>query len=129
MLAKNCFCDFCCLLISRYEALKMIDSVEDSATGFAEGDYKIHHELAKASGNSVYVLTLNGLRGLYSRIARFYFSKTEARILSADFYRELIDYATTGKHDESIVAVRRHGIASGKIWQEIRDEMPKDLVD
>lgn len=111
------------------EALNRVEEISDAPLAFSEGDYLLHHDLAKASNNAIYVLTLNGLRGLYSKIAEFYFGNEQARELARNFYKELIDYAKKGKHDQSIIAVRRYGLESGKIWQSIRHSIPKDLVD
>jgi len=111
------------------QELEKCASIEDSADGFADFDYRLNHGFAMASGNAIYVLTLNGFRGLYAKIASFYFSYPQARKLALSYYEELKSYASSGKHDESIVCVRRYGIESGKIWDKIKHEMPKDIAD
>ena len=82
-----------------------------------------------ASANYIYVLTLNGFRGLYSKIATFYFSYPQSRELAKAFYAELRACALEGKHDESIFIVRRYGVESGKIWDKIKVDMPKDIAE
>jgi GntR family negative regulator for fad regulon and positive regulator of fabA len=111
------------------QELEKANSVEDCAEAFGEFDYRLNHGFAMASGNMIYVLTLNGFRGLYSKIASFYFSFPESRKLALSYYEELKSYALAGKHDESIVCVRRYGTESGKIWSKIREEMPKDIAE
>lgn len=64
------------------KALAVLDSareVEDHADAFADLDYNIFRGLAFASGNPIYGLILNGMKGLYTRIGRHYFSSPEAR--------------------------------------------------
>ncbi|MFT4926807.1 MAG: GntR family negative regulator for fad regulon and positive regulator of fabA [Phenylobacterium sp.] len=111
------------------EALEASQSIESTAQAFSDFDYCLNHQFAVASGNKVYVLTLNGFKGLYSKIAQFYFSYAQSRDLAQSFYAELKACAEEGKHDESIFVVRRYGIESGKIWQDIKEDMPKDIAE
>lgn len=96
---------------------------------FADVDYRLNHELAHASGNAIYVLVLNGFKGFWEKIASYYFSHDEARDLAKAYYTDLIKFAESGKHDESIYMIRKYGIDSGKIWQRVREEFPTDLVE
>lgn len=110
-------------IIARY-----IDVVEDGAH-FAQFDYQMNHDMALASGNNVFVLMMNGFRGLYSRIGGFFFSHQAARDVARAFYQQLHNVAEKGDYDAVPLIVRRYGIESGKVWQQVRDHMPKDLVD
>ncbi len=110
-------------IIARYK------DVEEDGMAFAQFDYQMNHDLALASNNNVFVLMMNGFRGLYSRIGGYFFSHENARKVARDFYQELLDIAEKGDHDEVPHAVRKYGIESGKVWQEVRESMPKDLVD
>jgi GntR family negative regulator for fad regulon and positive regulator of fabA len=47
-------------------------AVEDHADAFATLDYNVFRGLAFASGNPIYGLILNGMKGLYTRIGRHY---------------------------------------------------------
>lgn len=96
---------------------------------FADFDYFINHELAFASNNSIYVLVLNGFKGFWSKIAKYYFSHEEARNLAREYYNDLEKFAEAGKFDESIGLIRKYGINSGKIWHEVKSTFPKDLVE
>ncbi|MFT5163003.1 MAG: GntR family negative regulator for fad regulon and positive regulator of fabA [Alteromonadaceae bacterium] len=111
------------------EALDQSAAVPEDAKAFAHFDYRLNHAFATASANKIYVLTLNGFRGLYSKIASFYFSYQQSRDLARAYYAELRDCAAEGKFDESIFIVRRYGVESGKFWDKIKDEMPKDIAD
>ncbi len=104
-------------------------AVSDDPHDFADMDYYLNHELAHASGNNIYVLVLNGFKGFWSKIAGYYFSHDEARKLARDYYAELVKYAKAGKHDESIYMIRKYGIDSGKVWQEVRQTFPTDLIE
>lgn len=108
---------------------KAISSGADNGKEFAELDYRVSHDMAYASGNKVFVLTMNGFKSFYSRIGGYYFSYEKARTLAKEYYQQLISLAEQGDFEQVPKVVRNYGIASGKIWHEIRDDMPKDLVD
>ncbi|WP_198287945.1 hypothetical protein, partial [Bacillus cereus] len=56
--------------IKTQEVLATANEVADYADAFAELDYNIFRGLAFASGNPIYGLILNGMKGLYTRIGR-----------------------------------------------------------
>jgi GntR family negative regulator for fad regulon and positive regulator of fabA len=117
------------------DAQRVIDTlagykdIVDDGKSFAEYEYNLTHNLATASGNPVYVLMMNGFKGLFSRIGGYYFSNSEARELTKSYYAELNQLAMNSDVDGVPLVVRNYGIESGKVWQKIRGEMPKDLVD
>ncbi len=74
--------------------------MEDHADAFAELDYNIFRGLAFASGNPIYGLILNGMKGLYTRIGRHYFSSPEARSPALGFYHQLAKVCEAGLHDQ-----------------------------
>ncbi len=111
------------------EILSQHQAVADTKEAFSEYDYHVNHELALACGNPIYVLTLNGFKGLYSKIANHYFSDERTRNLARNFYTDLIKLAQAGKHDEAVLLVRKYGLQSGQIWQEIRGSLPADIMD
>lgn len=104
-------------------------AVSDDPQQFADFDYRLNHELAHASGNAIYVLVLNGFKGFWEKIAGHYFSNDEARQLARDYYADLEKFASAEKHDESIYMIRKYGIDSGKIWTQMRDAFPTDLIE
>ena len=115
--------DKCESIIKRYT------EVEASGEAFSQFDYQMHHDLAFASNNPVYVLMMNGFKGLYSRIGAYYFSYAESRSLATTYYENLLEVLSANEPDRVISVVRRYGIASGKIWQQARQEMPQNIVD
>ena len=110
------------------EILSKYKSIPDDGTSFAEFDYSIHKELVVASGNSIYLLILNGFKGLYSRLGSLYFSHPKGRDLSRQYYESLIELAKTDKFDKAVFITRDYGVESGKLWLELKDEMLKELV-
>ncbi|MFT4937663.1 MAG: GntR family negative regulator for fad regulon and positive regulator of fabA [Paraglaciecola sp.] len=111
------------------EILEACSDIPDNGTAFADKDYQLTHDLAFASGNPVYVLMMNGFRGLYSRIGGYYFSNDKSRTLTREYYKKLLELAKTGDYEQVPLVIRNYGIESGKIWQELRENIPKGLVD
>lgn len=108
--------------------LEAVNQAGDQAESFTELDYRIFRGLAFASGNPIYGLILNGLKGLYTRVGRHFFSNQEARKLAADFYRQLLALCDTQPTQEMIVeAVREYGRRSGEIWHSMQGNLPEDL--
>ncbi|MBA3988373.1 fatty acid metabolism transcriptional regulator FadR [Aliidiomarina maris] len=110
-------------------ALDKAQALEDTPKAFADFDYTLNHEIAMASENPIYVLVLNGFKGLYARIGQFYFSSDEARPLARQYYAELRALAQEGQYDESVMRVRKYGYDSAKIWFSLRERIPANLVD
>lgn len=111
------------------EILQAYGDIPQEGAAFAAMDYQLNHDLAFASGNPVYVLMMNGFRGLYSRIGGYYFSNEKSRTLTQGYYLKLLELAKVGDYEQVPLVIRRYGIESGKIWQELRNDMPKGLVD
>lgn len=105
------------------------ESLADEAEAFSQFDYRLNHDLAMASGNPIYVLVLNGFKGLYSRIGNFYFSNAEARKLARQYYADLRACAEQGDQDDAAALVRQYGYQSGKIWQGLRADIPANLIE
>ena len=111
------------------ELLSAIEDVEDTGEAFAEFDYQLNKELVVASGNSIYLLILNGFRGLYSRLGSLYFAHPRGREITRTYYKKLIELAQENQFDESVFAVRKYGVESGKLWYELKDEVLKELAE
>ncbi|MCW2473750.1 fatty acid metabolism transcriptional regulator FadR [Candidatus Symbiopectobacterium sp. NZEC151] len=111
------------------EVLIQRGSVEDNADAFAQLDYAIFRGLAFVSGNPIYGLILNGLKGLYMRVGRYYFSNPDARKLAIDFYARLETIAKEGLHERVMDAVRTYGKESGAIWHSMQNQIPRDIAE
>ncbi len=111
------------------EILRGADEVDNSAEAYAEFDYRLHHQLSFASGNPIYALILNGFKGLYSRVGRYYFSDKQARETADAYYKTLLGLAETKNHEAVFMTVRQYGIESGKLVDRLRQDMPSNLCD
>ena len=107
--------------------LETASQVEDHAEAYTELDYSIFRGLAFASGNPIYGLILNGLKGLYTRVGRYYFSNPEARQLAQNFYRRLLQICHAKDYEQVVDCVRDYGRQSGEIWHSMQTGMPTDL--
>ncbi len=103
-------------------------NADNSGDDFAANDYQLHHDLALASGNSIYVLVLNGFKNLYSRLGTLYFADTEARNLTLAFYQQLLDVAKQNKFNESVHTVRENGLKSAQVWNNLKADVLKELA-
>lgn len=111
------------------QVLAKAQEVSDSSEAFTELDYGIFRGLAFASGNPIYGLIINGLRGLYTRVGRYYFSNPEARKLAITFYQKLSRICDEKTYDQIVDCVRDYGRQSGEIWHSMQSAMPGDLTD
>lgn len=111
------------------EVLAKAAEVEDQADAFNLLDYEIFRGLAFASGNPIYGLIFNGLKGLYTRVGRYYFSNPEARKLALAFYSKLSTLCHEKLYDQVMDTVRNYGKDSGAIWQSMQGTMPSDLTE
>jgi len=109
--------------------LNQYKDIEDNAQAYADFDYSLHHQLAFASGNPIYVLILNGFKDLYGRVGKLYFELPEARRMADSHYEEMVKIAENGDYDLVIQALRRYGLKTGKLWQSMRERLPTDIVD
>ncbi|WOT03751.1 fatty acid metabolism transcriptional regulator FadR [Shewanella youngdeokensis] len=109
------------------EILSTLDDIEDTAKAYADFDYELQHTMAFSSGNPLYVLILNGFKGLYSRVGGYYFSSAEARAMAMEFYKQLQQLAIAKNYVEVPALMRTYSIDSGVMWQRLRDDMPKEL--
>ncbi|MGV3344316.1 fatty acid metabolism transcriptional regulator FadR [Enterobacteriaceae bacterium LUAb1] len=108
--------------------LEAVSHTEDYAESYAELDYNVFRGLAFASGNPIYGLIINGLKGLYTRVGRYYFSSAEARQCARRFYQQLMQLCETGQSSKVVDVVRSYGRQSGEIWHSMQKSMPHDLA-
>lgn len=110
-------------IIRRYE------TVEHEGRAFAQHDYQMHHDLAFASSNPVYVLMMNGFKSIYSRIGGVFFAQEPARETAIAYYKSLLKVLAEDDPDKVVSVVRRYGIESGKLWIDFRKDMSQNLLD
>ncbi len=89
------------------------------ARAFNYYDYRMFQGMAAKSGNTLYVLTINGLRKIYTRVGGYYFMSKEACELALSFYRDMKSYCDNNQPElvadrikkNMVVRVGRFGIA------------------
>lgn len=111
------------------EIIERYKSVPQEGMPFSHNDYQMHHDLAFASNNPVYVLMMNGFKNLYARLGSIFFSEQAARDVAIKYYQQLLLVLDGEDADKVVSVVRRYGIESGKLWSEYRKNMPNNLVD
>jgi len=111
------------------ETIQAYVDVEDTGEAFTQFDYQLNKDLVVASENSIYLLILNGLSGLYSRIGNLYFAHPKGREITRNYYKALIELAKANDFDGAIMAVRKYGIDSGALWSELKDDVLKELSE
>ncbi|MGP1930498.1 MAG: fatty acid metabolism transcriptional regulator FadR [Arsenophonus sp. ET-YP4-MAG3] len=111
------------------EILSIKENIENSSKSFTVIDYNIFRGLAFISGNSIYGLILNGLKGLYIRIGRYYFSDLKARQLAYDFYHDLTKICKEENYDQVLNSVCRYGKESNNICRKMKDKIINDLSE
>ncbi|WP_340620511.1 fatty acid metabolism transcriptional regulator FadR [Xenorhabdus siamensis] len=111
------------------EVLAEKNNVEDTAESFSSVDYDIFRGLAFASGNPIYGLIINGFKGLYTRVGRYYFSNPDARKLALNFYQQLSVLCQEQTYDKIMECVRNYGKESGIIWHGMQGIMFNELTE
>ncbi len=101
-----------------------IPKVGTAAEVFTVFDYRAHHELARLSGNIIYVLILNGLQNIYRSIGLYYFSDHRAQELACQFYKTLAQLAQNESYDQVYTLCRNYGQETAIIWQQLQRKMP-----
>lgn len=79
-------------------------------------DYMLFQGMAQRSGNKVYVLTINGMRKIYTRVGGYYFMDKDACELALKFYQDLLYITTNGHHKDVATRIKQYGRESGIIW-------------
>ncbi|WP_087016501.1 fatty acid metabolism transcriptional regulator FadR [Thaumasiovibrio subtropicus] len=86
-------------------------------------DYRLFQGLAAHSNNMVYVLTINGLRKIYTRIGGYYFMQPEACELALNFYKAMLALCTERRADAVPEVLKTYGRESGGIWFKHREQI------
>ncbi|AMG31368.1 fatty acid metabolism transcriptional regulator FadR [Grimontia hollisae] len=92
---------------------------------FNHFDYMLFQGMAQCSGNKVYVLTMNGMRKIYSRVGGYYFMDKRARELAIQFYRDLLVIAKEGRHLDVADRIKQYGRECGAIWFSNRETIAR----
>lgn len=102
------------------ELLESHQTIGEDPNTFARFDWHVHHELSILSGNSVFVMILNGFKELYLHLAPFYFSIPAARGHSLHFYHDLSLAATKRDPNQARILTDMVMRESIIFWQQIK---------
>ncbi|RXJ73593.1 fatty acid metabolism transcriptional regulator FadR [Veronia nyctiphanis] len=91
------------------------------ARAFNHYDYMLFQGMARASGNKIYILTMNGMRKIYARVGGYYFMDKRACQIALSFYRDLLELIASGNNKEIAVRLKQYGRESGALWLANRD--------
>ena len=86
-------------------------------------DYMLFKGMAQLSDNKVYVLTINGMRKIYSRVGGYYFMDKDACDLALRFYRKLLALSIENNSNDVGDLIKQYGRESGLIWLENREKI------
>lgn len=92
-------------------------------------DYRLFQGMANHSGNTLYVLTINGLRKIYTRVGGYYFMNAAACQLALDFYRDLHHLCQSHQSERVTERVRKYGRDTGAIWYDNREHIAELLYE
>ncbi len=100
------------------------------ARAFNYYDYRMFQGMAAKSGNTLYVLTINGLRKIYTRVGGYYFMSKEACELALSFYRDMKSYCDNNQPELVADRIKKYGRESGgAIWYSNRIEIARYLYE
>lgn len=86
-------------------------------------DYLLFQGMARYSANKVYVLTMNGMRKIYSRVGGYYFMDKRACDLALSFYSELLALAERGDYSSVADCIKQYGRECETIWFDSREKI------
>ncbi|MDD1503781.1 GntR family transcriptional regulator [Lysinibacillus sp. CNPSo 3705] len=76
--------------------LANLERLEDSAESYAAFDWDLQKRCADLAVNPIFLLILNSLDSIYMDMAKRYFSEKEHRVLSFNYYHDLLNAALKG---------------------------------
>lgn len=88
-------------------------------------DYLLFQGMAQYSGNKVYVLTMNGMRKIYSRVGGYYFINSKACELALAFYKDLLQITLEQRQNDIADRIKQYGRESGALWFLHREKIAK----
>ena len=96
--------------------LSKMDELTDDKESFALYDWKMQKELARLSGNPIFLLMLNSFEPAYVEMAMKYFSLSFCRKASASYYKALMAVALKGDYQQAEELARSMMEKSYTLW-------------
>ncbi|OXS64418.1 GntR family transcriptional regulator [Bacillus sp. V-88] len=97
------------------------EDIPDEANAYAEFDWQIQHGVAMLSPNPIYLLILNSFKDIYIRMAEKYFSESEHRNASRDYYNRLLEWILAGNIQQAGQTIRDMMETSIRLWKQKMD--------
>ncbi|MBW3112694.1 GntR family transcriptional regulator [Bacillus sp. MCCB 382] len=94
------------------------EDIPDEANAYAEFDWQIQHGVAMLSPNPIYLLILNSFKDIYIRMAEKYFSESEHRTASRDYYNRLLEWILAGDIQQAGQTIRDMMETSITLWKQ-----------
>jgi GntR family negative regulator for fad regulon and positive regulator of fabA len=98
------------------------DQLDENPTSFAHFDWQLHYQLTQSARNPVFRLLLNSFEHTYGVMAERYFSFTECRQHSRDYYSALLNFAENNNLDAAEALTQKTMQASLDLWQRLQGE-------
>lgn len=103
-------------------------SMKKNAKLFAKFDYALYREFAFLANKPIYGLILNSFKPLYIQLATLFFSYSETQLAAISFYQQLqkcVENSDATLATQLLEENQRH---SRKIWQEMLQRLPKNIL-
>jgi len=97
------------------------------AKAFTYYDYFFFQQMAMISQNRIYLLMMNGMRKIYSRVAGYYFLHHYAQDLTLDFYQEMHALCCNAQAEKVKEVIVNYSKKTDEIWN-LKHEMILDYV-
>ena len=99
--------------------LESSQDLPDDPPSFASYDWELHWQLTIHAGNTFFIHFMNSVKGLYECIGIPYFSHTQTRDHSRDFYQHLQSYAREKDAIRAGELAHRVMQESASLWERI----------
>lgn len=104
-----------------------LETLENTATAYAEFDYHLYRSFTFVANKPVYGLIFNSFKSLYLQVASLFFTDQSSRALSLDFYHQLKRACEQNDYQQATECMVKHRQASTTIWSEMLKNLPDDF--
>lgn len=101
-----------------------LDKLENTATAYAEFDYKLFRQFTFLANKPVYGLILNSFKSMYHQVAKIFFADANNRQLTLNFYQALLAACLAKDSGKATACMEKHRQLSGEIWKKLFVDIP-----
>lgn len=102
-----------------------LDELENTATAYAEFDYKLFRQFTFLANKPVYALILNSFKSMYHQVAKIFFAEESNRQLTLNFYRALLATCIAKDSEKAAACMAKNRQSSGEIWKKLSVNIPE----